>query len=579
MKFATVAQVFATIEVESSRNEMTKLLAELLSGASAEEARLICYFALGKMRAVYQGTKFEFGEKMMRGVVQVMLGLEQQEFKKQMQQVGDLGDLVRTQGYNGDHNLTLQDVYTRLEAFENISGVGSADEKAQALLYFLQRVDSLSACYIIRMIIGKLRLGFSEMTILDALSWMHAGNKSMKKRIEHAYNISADIGLIAQALKEGGMEAIDEISITMGVPIRPAAAERLPTAKDIVAKIGECVAEPKLDGFRLQVHVEKKNGDFEHHFFSRNLLDMTNMFPEIKSELARLPIQELIIEGEAIAYDEQTGSYLPFQETVKRRRKYDIQEMAQEVPLKLVVFDILYVNGESWLNKAQTTRQKKIHELFDGYSERILVSEEVAIHTARQLEDYFNKQISLGLEGVVVKKPHAYYQPGKRNFNWIKLKRQEEGELEDTIDAVVLGYYAGKGKRAKFGIGAFLIGVFNRKKDRFETVAKVGTGLTDDKWRELKQKCDVLAVDEPPKNVVVSKELAPTVWVVPELVVVVQADEITESPAHTAAKTENKRGYALRFPRFIEFCSDKRAIDATTVTELKRLFEDQRPSS
>src|SRR5204862_1368175 len=151
--------------------------------------------------------------------------------------------------------------------------------------------------------------------------------------------------------------------------------------------------------------------------------------------------------------------------------------------------------------------------LADMHTDTIFVNEYKKIIDAKMLEDYFLATIATGLEGLVVKRPDALYQPGKRNFNWIKLKRQEEGHLEDTLDCVVLGYYAGEGKRAQFGIGAFLVGVFNKKRDMFQTVAKIGTGMTDAEWQELKQKCDTLAVDAQPKNIECAKELVPDVWV------------------------------------------------------------------
>ena len=175
----------------------------------------------------------------------------------------------------------------------------------------------------------------------------------------------------------------------------------------------------------------------------------------------------------------------------------------------------------------------------------------------------------------MVKKPDAIYQPGKRNFNWIKFKRQEEGRLEDTIDCVILGYYAGAGKRAAFGIGSFLVGIYNKKEDCFETIAKIGTGLKDEGWKELKKKCDEIKVSAKPKNIVCAKELYPDVWVHPEIVCLIRADEITLSPLHTAGKTKEHLGYALRFPRFMGYRSDKGPEESTTIKEIKRLYEDQ----
>ena len=183
--------------------------------------------------------------------------------------------------------------------------------------------------------------------------------------------------------------------------------------------------------------------------------------------------------------------------------------------------------------------------------------------------------ISRGLEGVVVKRPDSPYQAGARNFNWVKLKRHTSGQLNDTVDLVLLGYYFGKGKRAAFGAGALLAGVYDAEKDRFGTITKLGTGLSDAGWREIHERADKLQVDHKPARV--DAILEPDVWLEPEVVVEVLADEITPSPRHTAGMVGDQPGYALRFPRIVSFRSaDKRPEDATTVKEIAELFRQQR---
>jgi DNA ligase-1 len=309
---------------------------------------------------------------------------------------------------------------------------------------------------------------------------------------------------------------------------------------------------------------------------SRNLQDMSEMFPELYAQAKKLGKKDFVAEGEAIAYDIETGTFLPFQETVKRRRKYDIETMAKDVPLKLFLFDLLYIDGKSLLDLTHKQRRKKMVSIFKGQKIDIIAPlEEVTIKTAKELEKYFDENIASGLEGLVVKKPDSVYQPGKRNFNWIKLKRQETGHLDDTIDCVILGYYAGHGRRASFGIGALLVGVYNKKEDRFETIAKIGTGLSDAQWKAQKKSCDKISVKIKPKNVVCAKELVPDVWVSPDIVALIRADEITLSPLHSAGETKVHSGYALRFPRLMGYRDDKSAREATTVKEIKALYAIQ----
>lgn len=577
MLFHTVAEAFQSIGAEPSRNKMTELLAHLLGEASAHEAQYICYLALGTLRAPYQGNQFNFAEKSMLKVLAQIYNQPLADYTAHVKKIGDSGTAVLQDPwpFSGRH-LTVLEVYKRLEELMAISGTGSQEEKAAALTALLQEVDALSASFIIRIILGTMRLGFSDMTLIDALSWMIAGNKTLKGPIENAYNLCADIGQIASFLKSKGIEAVEKLEPTLGIPIRPAAAERAESPRAIIERLGPCVAQPKLDGFRLQIHIDKTHDEPRIWFFSRNLQDMSAMFPDLVKALEHLKVQSLIVEGEAIGYDEETHSFLPFQETVKRKRKHDIEEIAESLPLRLFLFDILYINGKSVLSQTHEERRSQLEGLFKNYpSDVVQAIEERRCDTVQQLSDYFNEQITHGLEGLVVKRPDAAYQPGKRNFNWIKLKRHEEGHLNDTIDAVILGYYAGRGKRAAFGIGAFLVGVYDENKDAFETVAKIGTGLTDAEWVDLKKLCDKQIVAEKPHNVICAPELYPDVWVNPATVVVILADEITQSPLHTSGRTAEHLGLALRFPRFMGYSLDKSATQATSVKELKELFKLQ----
>lgn len=578
MKFSQVSHVFATIEPIQSRLEMTRCLADLLHKATPSEANIICNLSLGQLHAPYIGTKFSIAEKNAIKAVAELVQRPPKDVEKAVKELGDVGSFVaHAEWISTDCQLTVHQVCERLEEIEQISGTGSHEEKIDQLKNLLIQLDSVSAKYVIRIILGQLRLGFSDMTLVDALSWMAVGDKSARSALEDAYNVCADIGIIAQTLKSEGLEAIKSMAIHVGIPIRPAAAERLPNAQAIIDKIGSCYAEPKIDGFRLQIHVDNTKKPSHVAFFSRNLQDMSHMFPDLTHAVKQLDVQTMICEGEAIAYDVNTGSFLPFQETVKRKRKHGIEQAIEEFPLRVFVFDLLYLNGQNMLAEQYIKRRRILADIVKkSCSDGICIIDEKPIENAKELEHYFNENIAAGLEGIVVKRAHAHYIPGKRNFNWIKLKRQEEtGQLEDTIDCVILGYYAGSGKRASFGIGAFLVGVLDEAHDRFETIAKIGTGLKDQDWKDLKKRCDALAVSHQPKNVVCAKELAPDVWVSPEIVCLVRADEITISPLHAAGRTPHKDGFALRFPRIMGYRPDKTARQATTVKEIEHLFKDQ----
>jgi DNA ligase-1 len=576
VKFSRVATFFERIEAEPGRNAITVLLAELFSEANSEEVSILCNLSLGQLNPPYLGTQFNIAKKHMMSVVAVVLNESEDDVARDIKVAGDAGAVIAKGTWSAQQHLTVEEVFERLKLIEAVGGTGSVETKIGMLKALLQDLDPLSAKFVVRIILGELRMGFSDMTLVDALSWMVTGDKSLKAKIEHAYNICADIGRIASVLKKEGADGIAAMNVVVGIPIRPAAAERMPTAEAIIEKMGTCVAQPKLDGFRIQIHLDTRHEEPIVRFFSRNLLDMSGMFPDLKKVVEKIPVETLICEGEAIAYDPITGNFLPFQETVKRKRKHDIAAVQDEYPLKLFLFDILYLDGKSLMGLTHEERRALMFEVVNRVKTDVIqVVEEHVITTARELLDYFNANIAAGLEGLVVKKPQALYQPGRRNFNWIKLKRQEEGHLEDTLDCVILGYYAGEGKRAHFGIGAFLVGVFNEDEDRFETIAKIGTGLKDEDWRALKKTSDEIELKQQPHNVVCDSSLRPDVWVAPERICMVRADEITLSPVHSAGKTANKSGYALRFPRIMGYRPDKTAREATTVDEVRRLYEDQ----
>ena len=577
MSFVELAVTFEQIEATSSRNEMTELLAGLFGQLSPQEARIVSYLVLGQLNPPYIPTRFLIAEKLMKAVVATVVQEDEAVIGDQVKQYGDSGAVIAHYSWQYNSDISIEQVYASLIALEHVSGSGSQDQRAHLLQVLLKGVSPSAAKYIVRIILGKLRLGFSDMTLLDAFSWMLVGNKTLKASIEQAYNMSADIGRVAYYLVADGIDGIKHMKVEVGIPIRPASAERMPSVGDIIKRLGHCIAQLKLDGFRVQIHIDKSAKTPRVNFFSRHLADISDMFPDLIEPLLALPVTQLICEGEAICYEPNTGDFLPFQETVKRMRKYDIEQMATEYPLKVFLFDLLFLDGQQQMTTTHAERRKILQTICVDQTDESFVQliEEKKIKDEQELNAYFLESIDKGLEGLVVKRPDAHYQPGKRNFNWIKLKRAEGGHLRDTIDCVILGYYAGRGRRAQFGIGAFLVGIYNKSKDMFETIAKIGTGVKDDEWITLKKRCDDLAVAQKPKEVICAKELIPDVWVQPEIVCEVYADEITVSPTHTAGKSSEADGYALRFPRLVGHREDKGAMETTTVEELRRLHSIQ----
>jgi len=361
------------------------------------------------------------------------------------------------------------------------------------------------------------------------------------------------------------------LDVRIGKPIHAQLAERLPSAEAIIAKMGTVVAQYKYDGLRAQIH---KDGQ-RVTIFSRSLEDQSHMFPElIAGTLKQVRAERAILDAEALAYNATSEEFLPFQETTRRRRKHGIEALAEQLPLKAFVFDILYKDGASLLDTPLAERLKILEETLHPADDTLMLTASHIVQDAHALTLLFDEAISKGLEGLVVKKLESRYEAGARNFNWVKLKRHSAGALNDTIDCVLLGYLYGRGKRAAFGAGSLLVGLYDPERDLFVTVTKIGTGLSDEQWRSIRERTKGLEVDHRPARV--SSLIEPSVWVEPQLVLEVLADEITRSPTHTAGKVGDEPGYALRFPRLVSFRErDKKPEDATTVQELIELYHSQ----
>lgn len=583
MSFSELAGYFDKLEETSSRLSLIDILADLFREVDKDEIDKIIYLMQGRVAPFFAPIEIGMADKMVAQSIGEAFGLSKEEVLSAYNDKGDLGlvayELSREKRQKSKKSeLSVIEVFQALMAIAQMTGAGSVEKKITKLKELLEHMDPHAAKHLVRIPLGNTRLGIGDPTVLDGLSVALLGDKKKRKLLEKAYNETSDLGLIGKTLLTKGLEEVQKLTVHVGQPIRSELCERLPNPEKVFAKMsdgGQGVhVTPKYDGFRVQIH---KNGD-EISMYSRNLEDMTHMFPElIEGARKQIKAKTAILDTEAMAYNAESEEFLPFQETTKRRRKHNIEEMAESLPLRAFVFDLLYVDGRSLIDTPLLERMEILQNLIQG-DEILIPAPGRILHKPEDLQIMLDDSISKGLEGVVVKRVDSKYEAGGRNFNWIKLKRHSSGELTDTIDCVILGYIVGRGKRTAFGAGALLVGIYDSDNDTFVTVSKIGTGLTDDEWRSIKEKTHGLELDHKPARV--TSILKPSVWVKPEIVIEVLADEITRSPIHTAGMevTDGARGvgYALRFPRLVTFRDkDKKAEDATTVKELIALYEQQ----
>ncbi|MEK6843127.1 MAG: ATP-dependent DNA ligase [Candidatus Micrarchaeota archaeon] len=537
---------------EGSQDAKINLLGELLSNASSIEAKHIIRFVQGSLRlgvaeptlldslAIYQIAKMILqsneiiaGDKTIK-ISNVNINYEVQEKEKsssgsvmEFECLGELGDLQAIK----NQKIILPSVSTTI-GFPLIS-----ISKKENL--FALKIDLLEAKRIYR------------------------------ELFDRAFNMRSDLAYVAELVVDGNIDRLEKISPEVFSPIRPALAERLLTPEQIFEKIGKCSVEGKYDGFRLQIH--KKGNDVR--IFSRKEEPMTHMFPEIVDAIKNeFLAKDAIFEGEAIAMDEKNSRFLPFQVTIQRKRKHGIGEKSTEIPLKLFAFELLFANGVDYTRKPYEERREKLSSLIQKNSKTIWMSSRILANSAKEIQSYFEKCLSEGLEGIIEKDLQSPYVAGARKFAWIKLKKSY-GKVADTFDLVVIGYYLGKGKRTQFDFGGMLTAIYDPISDTFKSIAKVGTGFTEEEMQSFARMLEKIAAKEKPPNV--ESGMVPDVWVTPQIVIEVNADEITKSPTHIAGKEATGDGLALRFPRMISIRTDKNPKDATSESEILELYELQ----
>lgn len=580
MRYIELCEFYEKLESTTKRLEMIDILVNLFRKTPKEIIDKVVYLTQGKIYPDYVGIELGIAEKLALRAAAKATGWRYSDIMKIYRKCGDLGLAVeevlkkRKQASFFLEELTVSEVYSTLEKIAKASGAGSQDIKIRNLAGLLARAQPKEARYLLRTLQARLRLGIADMTILEALALAFTGSRSEKPKLERAYNLCSDLGAVAKAVAEKGIEGIEKFGITIGRPIRPMLAQRLSSAEEILAKLGgKASCEWKYDGERAQIH--KENNTI--YIFSRRLENITHQYPDVV-EYARRGImaREAIVEGEIVAIDPETGEMRPFQELMHRKRKHEIEEAVRKIPVRVFLFDVLYVDGEDFTNKDYLTRVKKLEEIINKSENFTLVAKKI-LDDPQEIEKFFEEAIESGCEGLIMKSigPDSKYQAGARGWLWIKLKRSYQSKMVEPIDLVIVGGFYGKGKRAGT-YGALLCAVYNKEDGVFETISKVGSGFTDEELANLPKKLEPYKREDKPINV--RSVLEPDVWFEPALVIEVIGDELTLSPVHTCAQDKIRKGsgIAVRFPRFTgRWREDKSPEDATTTEEIIEMYNSQ----
>ena len=547
MLFSHFAKYLERLEKTPSRLEITAILKELFNKTSKDEIQEVVYLSLGVLAPNYEGVLLNLAEKMVARSISLAYDKDLESVTKLYKKEGDLGNVAESLSTVHSSQFTVHEVFLKLLAIAKDGGEGSQDRKIVKFAELLKNLDFLSVRYVTRIPVGKLRLGFSEKTILDALG---VG--------EEGYNIHPDIGYIAQLSIS---HKLSTVSPKVGVPVVPMLAQRLNSTTEMISKMGEVAVEPKFDGLRIFIHFKKP--DFIK-IFTRNMnyLD-SDIFPELKDVGKYIKANEIILDTEAVGLDSKREMFVDFQKTIQRRRKHEVEKTSGEVPLQFQVFDILLADGKSFIHTPYIERRQELEKRIEN-GKLLRVDELTITKDSEVIKRLHQKYLKMGLEGVVVKRANGHYVSGRTGWNWVKMKEEEgqSGRLSDTVDCIVMGYWKGLGKRAQFGLGKILVGI--KDGDSIRTLTKVGTGLTEDMLVKIKTRLNEIKTNEKPKEYEAQKDLIPDVWVSPRMTIEITADSISKSTKHSL-------GLSLRFPRFIKIREDKGPNEATTLEELKEI--------
>ena len=578
MEFSVIARTFERMEKTKKRLELTDILVELFKNIPQEIVSNVVYLLQGIIRPQFEGVELGIAERLAIKAISKSSGLTIKKIEDDYNKGGDLGETAsnmlkqKTQTTFSTETITLEKVYETLFKIANLGGKGSQDLKMKYISSLLNGATPIEAKFLLKILLGTLRLGIAENTVMDALAIAFTGKKENRIQIENAYNVSSDLGKVSEIVLREGLDGIKKFQISLFNPIRPMLADRVKSEKEAIDKIsGEFAAEYKLDGERAQIHKQKN----KIILFSRRLENITQYYPDIVDNIGKfLNTNEGIFEAEIVAINENSGEFLPFQELMHRRRKHKLEKAVLEYPITVNFFDILYLDGKNCLDLPYYQRRKFLEDVVTE-DKLVKLVPKMIVKSESEIESVLENSINAGCEGLMLKVLNAPYRAGLRGGNWLKLKREYQNELGDSLDLVVIGAFFGRGRRTgKYG--TLLLATYNAANDTFPSICKVGTGFTDESLDQLYQILSNKVTLK--KNPRIVSEMTADIWFQPELIIEVVGSEITLSPIHKTALNVIRKGsgFALRFPKFTGKIRIEKSVEsASTDEEVISLYKSQ----
>jgi DNA ligase-1 len=549
MEFSEFVEICSVLDDKSGRLEMADILAEFLSKVPEDNLPVVCYLIRGEVFPTWRGMELGVAGKLMVKSLAEVSGLKEDDIEKLIKEAGDTGLVAeqilvkKPQTTLFQEALTVERVYENLTKAAMLEGKGAQDKKMGYIKELLTNATPLDSRYLVKLILGELRLGVGDGIIRDAIAKAFNVDSGL---VEQAYNYTSDLGEVARTAKTGGNPALAGVNLTPMRPIKVMLAQKAEGIAEILGELGTAAFELKYDGARVQIH--KDAGRVE--LYTRRLENVTKQFPEIlKSSVENIRANQAILEGEIVAIKSvEDRRPRPFQDLSRRiKRKYDIHEMVKKIPVEVNLFDVLYLDGESMLEKPFAERRKMLEETVEA-TESFRLSEQLVTGSEEDADDFYERSLAMGHEGVMVKKLESPYKPGSRVGYMYKIK-----PVMESLDLIVTGATWGEGRRAHW-LASLLLSAYDPAKGEFLEIGRLGTGLTDEQFKEMTELLKPLVVAEKGQEVVLK----------PKIVVEVAYEEIQKSPTYSS-------GYALRFPRLVRIRNDKGALDADTTERIEEL--------
>ena len=564
MRYLKLAELYEGLSSTTKRLEKIDILSKFLNMLS-ESDKEVLYLLLGDIYPEYDERKIGISNQLAIKAISKSTGTEKEKVLGEWKSIGDLGKVAekltknKKQSTLQTHILTTEKVLENMRKLPALEGKGTVDKKISLITELLTSASPIEALYIVRTLIGDLRIGIKESTVREAMNKsFFRGEKEFSQKVQDAIDKTNDLVAVFDVARTGKIEELRKVKLEVGKPIKAMLAQKAKSIADGFKAVGKpCAIEYKYDGFRLIIH---KKGE-EVILFTRRLENVTKQFPEVVEYIKKyVKGKSFILDSEAVGFDRKTKGYKAFQSISQRiRRKYDIKKLEDELPVEVNVFDILYYNGKSFLEKPFKERTKLIREIIQNHPYKIIHSKQIITSDEKRAKEFYKKALKDNQEGIMFKNLEAGYNPGSRVGHMLKMKPEER-----DLDLVITGGEYGTGKRSGW-ISSFILSC--KKDNKFLEIGKVGTGFKE-KSEEESQGVSFNELTEKVKPLI-TKEKGKTVEIKPKIVMAVTYQEIQKSPNYSS-------GFALRFPRFTAMRPDKSSSDIATIKEVEKDFENQK---